>query len=127
MNSAFQDPARITPPAEVCGIAHQPTGDDEFIRVVDAQQRYLGGTMSRRWWYRQIELGRLPHLRAGGAVLLRPADIQVFIQECFREKTEPTTTSENSQSVPDPTPTPKRRASSLPDRPLPGGLRFFKR
>lgn len=127
MNHDFQNTARIVLPAQLCDAGQRPIGNDEFIRVVDVQRRYLGGTMSRRWWYRQIELGRLPHLRAGGAVLLRPADIEAFIRENFREKAKPNSASEDSLPTQTPAPTPKKRASSFPNGTLPGGLRFFKR
>ena len=127
MESGFKDTAQITLPAEVRGSGQRAAGNDDFIRVVDAQRRYLGGSMSRRWWYRQIELGRLPHLRAGGAVLLRPADIEAFIRECFREKAEPDTASEDSLPTPPPASAQNKRGSSLPRSSLPGGLRFFKR
>ena len=43
---------------------------EDFIRVSTAKKRYFGGAMSLRWWYRQIEAGRLPHFRAGATVLL---------------------------------------------------------
>ena len=86
---------------------------EDFIRVSTAKKRYFGGTMSLRWWYRQIEEGRLPHFRAGGAVLLRPADVVAFCAAMFRDK---------GASVPEepaPTPPPAARPSRR------GGLRFF--
>ncbi|MBX9652614.1 helix-turn-helix domain-containing protein [bacterium] len=89
---------------------------DDFIRVADAKQRYFGGAMSLRWWYRQIEEGRLPHFRAGGAVLLRPADCEAFVASQFRDKAEPST---NSAPAPPPAPSPR---PASPRR----GLRFFR-
>lgn len=86
---------------------------DDFLRVSAAKKRYPGGTMSLRWWYRQIEEGRLPHFRAGGAVLLRPADVEAFIAEMFRDRAAPKPEEPAA-------PAPPRR--SLPVR---GGLRYF--
>lgn len=88
---------------------------DDFIRVSAAKKRYLGGGMSLRWWYRQIEEGRLPHFRAGGAVLLRPADVEAFVAQMFRDKAEPKT----------PEPEPVAPAPAGRRRSVAGGLRFF--
>jgi hypothetical protein len=85
----------------------------DFLRVSVAKRRYLGGAMSLRWWYRQIEEGRLPHFRAGGAVLLRPADVEAFIAEMFRDKATP---------KPEEPAAPAHPRRSVPVR---GGLRFF--
>lgn len=90
----------------------------DFIRVSDAKKRYLGGAMSLRWWYKQIEEGRLPHLRAGAAVLLRPADIEAFIGEMFRDRAAAEVEPEPPAS-PSPPPARPRSRSSRP------GLRFF--
>lgn len=88
-------------------------GDADYIRVSEAKRRYFGGAMSLRWWYRQVEEGRLPHFRAGGAVLLRPADVEAFVASQFRDKAEPT-------AGPEPPPPASPRPAS-PRR----GLRFF--
>lgn len=90
----------------------------EYIRVSAAKSRYFGGSMSLRWWYKQIELGRLPHFRAGGSVLLRPADVEAFVAEMYRDKVEPEL--EPEPPAPLPTPAPKRRSGRTR-----GGLRFF--
>lgn len=90
----------------------------DFIRVSAAKRLYFGGAMSLRWWYKQVELGTLPHFRAGGAVLLRIADVEVFVASMFCEQVEA-----ELEPVPPPTPAPpptKRRSG-----PTPGGLRFF--
>lgn len=89
-----------------------------FIRVSDAKERFFGGAMSLRWWYRQIELGRLPHYRAGGAVLLRPVDVEAFVGEMFRGRVEPETGPEPPPPVP--VLAPKSRSGSRRH-----GLRFF--
>jgi len=86
----------------------------EHIRVSEAKKRFLSGTMSLRWWYRQIEDGRLPHLRAGAAVVLRVADVEAFVAELYREKATP-----EESGGPPPAPV----AASKPSRE--GGLRFF--
>jgi hypothetical protein len=90
--------------------------DQDFIRVSVARKRYLGGAMSIRWWYRQIELGHLPHFRAGAAVLLRPADVDAFIAKMFRDE------AKQDEKAPEPVAAsaPRRRS-----RPVSGGLRFF--
>lgn len=90
---------------------------DQFIRVSDARRRYFGGAMSLRWWYRQVERGNLPHFRAGGAVLLRPADVEAFVRDGFRAAGPP---DPPPVTPPPPPPAPKRRSP-----PSPGGLRFF--
>jgi hypothetical protein len=61
----------------------------DYIRVSAAKKQYFGGAMSIRWWYKQVESGRLPHFRAGGAVLLRPTDIEAFIAELYKERSTP--------------------------------------
>jgi hypothetical protein len=53
--------------------------DGEHLTVNEAQQRYLGGKMSKEWWYRQVRTGKLPSQKAGGSVLLLPTDIEQFI------------------------------------------------
>ena len=112
-------PARLMACAAVsAGAPDTSAGPADFLRVSDAKGRYFGGAMSLRWWYRQIELGRLPHFRAGGAVLLRPADVEAFVAGMFRDKAGPA-------AVPDPPPPgsapapPPRSGSRRP------GLRFF--
>jgi hypothetical protein len=103
------DEARDRPPD-----ADEPP--ETFLRVSEAKRLYFGGKLSLRWWYRQIELGRLPHFRAGGAVLLRPADVEAFVAAAYQDDSPPATAT---ASEPPPTP---------PEAPrLPGGLRFFGR
>lgn len=94
------------------------TANNDYIRVSDAKRRYFGGSMSLRWWYKQIEQGRLPHFRAGGTVLLRPADVDGFVAGMFRDKAEPVV--EPPAPPASPVPAPKPRSPSRP-----GGLRFF--
>lgn len=88
-------------------------GGADYIRVSEAKRRYFGGAMSLRWWYRQVEEGRLPHFRAGGAVLLRPADVEAFVASQYRDKAEPP-----------PAPEPPPAAGTRPASPR-RGLRFF--
>lgn len=90
-----------------------PSG--EFIRVSEAQKRYFSGSMSLRWWYKQVKIGALPHFRAGGAVLLRPLDVEAFVVALFRAT--PIVVPEQQPPVASVV---VRR--SRPDR---GGLRFF--
>lgn len=85
----------------------------DFLRVSEAKARYLGGKMSLRWWYKQVETGALPHTRAGSVVLLAPEDVEAFIATMARSsKSEPA----QQQPVPEP---------SSPRSPTRGGLRFF--
>jgi excisionase family DNA binding protein len=99
-------------------VAAEPiSGMDGFIRVSEAKERYFGGAMSLRWWYRQIEQGRLTHYRAGGSVLLRKADVEAFVSAGLRT----TRREEPTPPPPEPSPPPKAKPRSPP----PGGLRFF--
>ena len=90
---------------------------EDFIRVSTAKKQYFGGAMSLRWWYRQVELGRLPHFRAGGSVLLRPADVEAFVAAMYRDCAEPRA-EPATEPLPAPTPPPRSRPSRV-------GLRFF--
>ncbi len=90
---------------------------NDFIRVSEAKARYFGGAMSLRWWYRQIEEGRLPHFRAGGAVLLRPADVEAFVASMYRDRAE----VKPGPEAPAPDSAPASRPRSTGRR----GLRFF--
>jgi hypothetical protein len=90
--------------------------DQDYIRVSAAKNRYFGGAMSLRWWYKQVESGRLPHFRAGSAVLLRVADVEAFVAEMFRDRAEPAAEPAAAQPVPSP---PDRSPRTRP------GLRFF--
>lgn len=92
-------------------------GETEYIRVSAAKARYFGGAMSLRWWYKQIELGRLPHFRAGNAVLLRPVDVEALVAEMSCDRTD----DEPEPPVPA-APVPAAKPKSRPHR---GGLRFF--
>ena len=102
-------PSTVNPPS---------AGADDFIRVSDAKRRYFGGAMSLRWWYKQIETGRLPHFRAGGTVLLRPADVEAFVAAMYRDKAEPADEPESPPAGPAPAP-------KLLSGPRRGGFRFF--
>jgi hypothetical protein len=92
-----------------------PNGTAEFIRVSEAKKRYFGGTMSLRWWYRQVETGRLPHRRAGNAVRLEVAAVEAFVAATHRDA--PTPAPEQQQAV--------APARSRVSRAARGGLRFF--
>jgi hypothetical protein len=89
-----------------------PNGTAEFIRVSDAKKMYFGGTMSLRWWYRQIETAKLPHRRAGNAVRLEVAAVEAFVAATLRDT---------------PAPPPDQQAPAAPrkSRVTRGGLRFF--
>ena len=91
------------------------TTPEEFIRVPETKRRYLSNTMSLRWWYRQIEGGKLPHFRAGSAVVPRIADVEAYIAELYREKAPP-----NAPPEPPPAAVGAGRRGPRKD-----GLRFF--
>jgi hypothetical protein len=95
------------------------TSAGDFIRVPVAKKKYFGGVMSLRWWYKQIETGRLPHFRAGATVLLRPADVEAFVAETFRDRGEAGDEPEPPAEPPSPPPRPRSTSGR-------GGLRFFK-
>jgi hypothetical protein len=101
---------------------HPPNATDyaaplsTFLRVSEAKRLYFGGKLSLRWWYRQIELGRLPHFRAGGAVLLRIPDVEAFVAAAYQDQPPP------------PAPTSDPPDDLPPAAPLSrGGLRFFRK
>jgi hypothetical protein len=87
-----------------------------FLRVSEAKRLYLGGKLSLRWCYRQIELVRLPHFQAGGAVLLRIPDVEAFVAAAYQD--EPPPPAPTSEPPDDPPPAAPRS---------PGGLRFFRK
>ncbi len=106
------DEAHARPPNPLDSETSPPT----FLRVSEAKRLYFGGKLSLRWWYRQIELGRLPHFRAGGAVLLRPADVESFVAAAYHD--EPSQSPAATNELPaNPPPSTSR---------LSGGLRFFR-
>lgn len=94
-------------------MTHQ-TATSDFIRVSAAKRRYFGGAMSLRWWYKQVESGRLPHFRAGNVVLLRPADVEAFVAATFCDQKEPEAVIVSAAPAPAPKSGSNRR-----------GLRFF--
>ena len=69
------------------------TDQSVFVTVAEAQQRYLGGKKSLRWWYRRIELNMVVHHRVGDSLLLRTDDIEKFIAD-----------SRTGESPPEPAP-----------------------
>ena len=81
------------------------------LTVKEAAERYLGGRMSKRWWYKQIEEGRLPAYQPGRLKLIRLDDIEAFVGGLYREKAE--------AAIVPPAPLPKRATSRK------GGFRFF--
>ncbi len=109
-------------------IRPQPTtrDDGEHMTVIEAQRRYLGGKMSKEWWYRQVREGKLPSKKAGGSVLLLPTDIDQFIAAMQSD--------EDGDPSPSITPTEKTNAPNTAKpsagrrRPASGngsGFRFF--
>ena len=70
--------------------------------------------MSLRWWYRQIETGKLAHRRAGNAVRLEVAVVEAFVAATLRD-------------TPAPYPEQQALAPAAPrkSRVTRGGFRFF--
>lgn len=69
------------------GLSPAPAaGEPEYISVAEAQRRYLNGEMSRKWWYRIVQAGRIAHHRVGDSILLRTDDIEAFILASRHEK-----------------------------------------
>ncbi len=60
--------------------------EPEYISVAEAQRRYLNGEMSRKWWYRIVQTGKIAHHRVGDSILLRTDDIEAFITASRHEK-----------------------------------------
>ena len=98
----------------------QAATDGEVLRVSEVKRAYFGGKMSLRWWYRQIELGRLPHVRAGGAVLVRKADADAFADAAYQAERPAEAVPVDEPATPATAGT--RRLPTL----RPGGLRFFR-
>lgn len=92
---------------------------DDVLRVSQLKWLYFGGKMSLRWWYRQIELGRLPHVRAGATVLVRKADADAFVAAAYKaeaSKCSVHSDGPHSSSIPKNSSAPRSK----------GGLRFFR-
>lgn len=101
------------------GLREPSPESDAVLRVSEVKRSYFGGKMSLRWWYRQIELGRLPHVRAGGAVLVRKSDADAFVAAAYQAD-RPAPAEPPAESSPDSVPAPRS-----PHRTR--GLRFFGR
>jgi hypothetical protein len=84
---------------------------DEYLKIAEVSSRYLGGKMSKEWWYKQTRSGRLKFHKAGGSVLLKVADIVAFI-EAMRPEDRPTSIDEASPEDTSPiTPPPSKKSS----------------
>jgi hypothetical protein len=68
----------------VVAVAEQPV-TDEFLTISEARKRFLGGKMSKEWWYRQARSGKLVTHKAGGAILLKTTDIVPFLEAMQHE------------------------------------------
>lgn len=64
----------------------RPAAEPEYISVAEAQRRYLNGEMSRKWWYRIVQAGKIAHHRVGDSILLRTDDIEAFIAASRQER-----------------------------------------
>jgi len=78
------NPPRVVP--ELGSSAPCDEEEPEYLSVAEAQRRYLNGEMSRKWWYRIVQTGKIAHHRVGGSVLLRTDDIEEFIARSRQEK-----------------------------------------
>lgn len=109
-----------------CTEERPPVKAREFLKVSEARRQFLSGKMSLRWWYNQIDSGRLPHYRVGGAVLLTPSDIEQFIESSFQppREQEPRATAALPEA---PAQVPPQAPKSRGKKPSAGGgLRFFR-
>jgi len=75
-----------SPPAVPEFGASVPSTEPEYISVAEAQRRYLNGEMSRKWWYRIVQAGKIAHHRVGDSILLRTDDIEAFIAESRKDR-----------------------------------------
>lgn len=78
------DGSRVVP--EPGSPTSRAAGEPEYISVSEAQRRYLNGEMSRKWWYRIVQAGKIAHHRVGDSILLRTDDIESFIAASRQEK-----------------------------------------
>lgn len=100
-------------------IRETPLEGSVVLRVSEVKQTYFGGKMSLRWWYRQVELGRLPHVRAGGSILVRKTDVEAFVAAAYQaESVTPVDPPDTHEAYPQDKPRSSR---------VQGGLRFFGR
>jgi hypothetical protein len=100
---------------------------EEFLTISEAQERFFGGKMSKEWWYRQARSGKLVSHKAGGAILLKPADIVRFMEKMSHEhetdQLPPPTRPEDVTASQAATPTkPSKRRGAGDQR---SGFRFF--
>jgi len=59
-----------------------------MLTIKEAQQRFLAGKMSLRWWYKQLK--HLPHIRQGkGKILINPDDVEAFVASLQRQPAQP--------------------------------------
>ena len=121
----------VAPWRSGCGIAstasHIKSVDDEnaFVTVTEAQRRYLAGEMSKRWWYRMAETGRITHHRVGDSILFRTDDIEKFIADSRNGEQAEWPKPEPASTIPVVPPPVKRRPRTKPGDEV--GFRFFPR
>jgi hypothetical protein len=96
-----------------------------FVTVAEAQRRYFGGEMSRRWWYRMAKIGRIAHHRVGDSILFRTDDIEKFIAESRKAEHAEAPRTEAAPAIPVAPQPVKRQARRKPGEEV--GFKFFPR
>jgi hypothetical protein len=112
------------------GCENAPSAADaegEFVTILDASKRFLGGQMSKEWWYKQATAGKLPSYKAGGAILLRLKDVSAFIAG-LRHEDRGTPACDPQPEQPAPLPTRPRKKTGQQGSKVgaSSGFRFFK-
>lgn len=93
----------------------------EYLTVLEVKKRFLGGKMSKEWWYGQIKKAALPHQRAGDSILLRVKDVEEFVTKMrVKDETRPVPQSAKEATPPTPSPPPRRKKPQDTS-----GFRFF--
>lgn len=98
----------------------QPQTTD-YLSVLEVKKRFLGGQMSKEWWYGQIKRAALPHHRAGDSILLRVKDVEEFVAKMrVEEGKRPAPQSPPHAQAAPPSSSPRRKKSQDGS-----GFRFF--
>lgn len=98
----------------------QPQTTD-YLSVLEVKKRFLGGKMSKEWWYGQIKRAALPHQRASDLILLRVKDVEEFVAKMrVEEGKRPAPLSPPLEQAAPSSPSPRRKKSQDGS-----GFRFF--
>jgi hypothetical protein len=84
--------------------------------------------MSKEWWYRQARSGKLIHHKAGGTILLKPADIVRFIEAIqLQDQEEHVVTPPPDEGKLPHTPQPKKSSQKRSAGDQSSGFKFFRK